>query len=63
VGLSSVFSAAANCVKSKQRLGHSRPDILLEHYTHVLDESSEFAASMLSAKLSGKAKKANPKKA
>ena len=29
---------------AQQRLGHSRPDILLKHYTHVLEESAEFAA-------------------
>jgi hypothetical protein len=45
---------------AQQRLGHSRPDILLKHYTHVLDESAEFAATTLSSKLSGKgAKKAD----
>lgn len=38
---------------AQQRLGHSRPDILLKHYTHVLDESAEFAASTLSSQLSG----------
>ena len=42
---------------AQQRLGHSRPDILLKHYTHVLDESAEFAATTLSSKLSGKAHK------
>jgi integrase len=42
---------------AQQRLGHSRPDILLKHYTHMLDESAELAATTLSSKLSGKAKK------
>jgi integrase len=42
---------------AQQRLGHSRPDLLLKHYTHVLDESAQFAASTLSSKLSGKAHK------
>jgi integrase len=47
---------------AQQRLGHSRPDILLKYYTHVLDESAEFAATTLSSKLSGKAaKEADPK--
>lgn len=32
----------------QERLGHSRPDILLKHYVHVLDESAERAASVLS---------------
>ena len=42
---------------AQQRLGHSRPDILLKHYTHVLDESAEFAATTLSSKLGGKMNK------
>ena len=29
---------------AQQRLGHTRPDILLKYYTHVLDESAEIAA-------------------
>jgi intergrase/recombinase len=39
---------------AQQRLGHTRPDILLKHYAHVLDESTEFAAETLSSQLSGK---------
>lgn len=39
---------------AQQRLGHTRPDILLKHYAHVLDESAEFAAETLSSQLSGK---------
>jgi integrase len=42
---------------AQERLGHTRPDILLKHYTHVLDESAEFAATTLSSKLSGKVHK------
>jgi len=38
---------------AQQRLGHTRPDILLKHYTHVLDESAEFAAESLSSQLNG----------
>jgi integrase len=46
---------------AQQRLGHSRPDILLKHYTHVLEESAEFAAETLSSQLSGNGeKKADP---
>ena len=46
---------------AQQRLGHSRPDILLKHYTHVLEESAEFAAETLSSQLGGNAqKKADP---
>ena len=47
------FSAA------QQRLGHTRPDILLKYYTHVLDESAEIAAETLSPQLSGKKAKKN----
>jgi len=39
---------------AQQRLGHTRPDILLKHYAHVLDESAEFAAEALSSQLSVK---------
>jgi integrase len=39
---------------AQQRLGHTRPDILLKHYAHVLDESAEFAAETLSSQLSAK---------
>ena len=37
---------------AQQRLGHTRPDILLKHYAHVLDESAEFAAETLSSQFS-----------
>ncbi len=42
---------------AQQRLGHSRPDILLKHYTHLLEESAGFAAKTLSGKLNGGAEK------
>ena len=42
---------------AQQRLGHSRPDLLLTRYAHVLDESAQFAAETLSSQLSGKAAK------
>jgi hypothetical protein len=32
----------------QQRLGHSRPDILLKSYPHVLDTSADAAAESLS---------------
>ena len=48
---------------AQQRLGHTRPDILLKHYTHVLDESAEYAAETLSAQLGGKKAKSKPEKA
>jgi hypothetical protein len=44
---------------AQQRLGHTRPDILLKHYTHVLDQSAEIAAETLSSQLSGKKAKKN----
>ena len=33
---------------AQERLGHSRPDILLKFYAHVLDASADAAASSLS---------------
>jgi integrase len=42
---------------AQQRLVHSRPDILLEHYAYVLDESVQFAATTLSSKVSEKGQK------
>jgi integrase len=35
----------------QQRLGHSRPDIVMRHYAHVLDENADRAADMISGKL------------
>jgi integrase len=61
-GTTQMVEAHVPIKAAQQRLGHTRPDILLKHYTHVLDESAQFAASTLSSKLSGKrAKKAVPK--
>ena len=46
---------------AQQRRGHSRPDILLKHYTHVLEASAKFAAETLSSQLSGNdEKKSDP---
>ena len=36
---------------AQEHLGHSRPDILLKFYTHVLDESADMAAETLSGQL------------
>jgi hypothetical protein len=33
---------------AQERLGHSRPDILLKFYAHVLEASADVAASILS---------------
>jgi hypothetical protein len=38
---------------AQERLGHSRPDILLKFYAHVLDQSADAAAETLSGQLSG----------
>jgi hypothetical protein len=38
----------------QERLGHSRPDIVLIHYAKVLDESAVAAAAMVSSKLSAR---------
>jgi integrase/predicted DNA-binding transcriptional regulator AlpA len=35
----------------QQRLGHSRPDIVMRHYAHVLDENADRAADMISGQL------------
>jgi integrase len=56
-GTTQMVEAHVPIKAAQQRLGHTRPDILLKHYTHVLDESAEFAASTLSSKLSGKVHK------
>jgi hypothetical protein len=36
-----------------ERLEHSRPDVLLNHYVHVLEDSAEMAAAALSSRLIG----------
>jgi integrase len=38
---------------AQERLGHSRPDILLKFYAHVLDASADVAAESLSGQLGG----------
>jgi len=48
---------------AQQRLGHTRPDILLKYYAHVLDESAGFAAETLSSQFSsGEKAKSKPVK-
>ena len=39
---------------AQERLGHSRPDILLKIYAHVLDASADAAAESLSGQLRGR---------
>lgn len=46
----------------QERLGHSRPDILLNHYVHVLEESAEMAAAALSTRLGGGSPESLPRK-
>jgi hypothetical protein len=38
---------------ARERLGHSRPDILLKFYAHVLDASADVAAETLSGQFKG----------
>jgi hypothetical protein len=38
---------------AQERLGHSRPDILLSFYAHILDASADMAAETLSGQLAG----------
>jgi hypothetical protein len=38
----------------QERLGHSRPDIVLIHYARLLDESAVAAAAAVSSKLSAR---------
>jgi hypothetical protein len=38
---------------AQERLGHSRPDILLKFYAHVLDASADMAAETLSGQFGG----------
>jgi integrase len=42
---------------AQERLGHSRPDILLKIYAHVLDASADAAAATLSGGLGGRSMK------
>jgi integrase len=44
----------------QERLGHSRPDVLLNHYVHVLEESAEMAAATLSTRLTRGFSSGNP---
>ena len=47
---------------AQQRLGHSRADLLLKHYAHLLDESAEEAAQTLSSELRAKTPKKESKR-
>lgn len=41
----------------QERLGHSRPDIVLKHYAHVLDASADMAAMTLSSGLGARSER------
>jgi integrase len=53
-GATQMVEARVPLKAAQERLGHSRPDILLKFYAHVLDESADAAAETLSGQLSGK---------
>jgi integrase len=52
-GATHMMALGAPVKAVQERLGHSRPDILLNYYVDVLDESEEIAASALSTRLGG----------
>jgi integrase len=53
-GATQMVEARVPLKAAQQRLGHSRPDILLKFYAHVLDASADAAAESLSGQLSGR---------
>ncbi|HEY2040882.1 MAG TPA: tyrosine-type recombinase/integrase [Edaphobacter sp.] len=55
-GATQMVEARVPIKAAQERLGHSRPDILLKIYAHVLDESADTAAETLSAQLGGQTK-------
>ncbi len=59
-GTTQMVEANVPIKAAQQRLGHTRPDILLRHYAHVLEESAEFAAETLSSKLASKSAAKKP---
>ena len=52
-GATQMVEAHVPLKAAQERLGHSRPDILLKFYAHVLDASADAAAETLSGRLSG----------
>lgn len=52
-GATQMVEARVPLKAAQQRLGHSRPDILLKVYAHVLDASADMAAATLSGQLGG----------
>jgi integrase/predicted DNA-binding transcriptional regulator AlpA len=53
-GATEMVEAKVPIKAAQERLGHSRPDILLKFYAHVLDASADEAASTLSQGLGAK---------
>ena len=47
-GVTQMVEARIPLEAAQERLGHSRPDILLKFYAHVLDASADMAAETLS---------------
>lgn len=52
-GATQMVEAHVPLKAAQERIGHSRPDILLKYYAHVLDESADMAAATLSGQLTG----------
>ena len=52
-GATQMVEARVPLKATQQRLGHSRPDILLNVCAHVLDASADLAAATLSGQLGG----------
>ncbi len=52
-GATEMVEASVPLKAAQERLGHSRPDILLKFYAHVLDASADMAAATLSGQLGG----------
>jgi integrase len=58
-GATQMLEARVPLKAAQERLGHSRPDILLKFYAHVLDASADMAAETLSGQLRGSFSAAN----
>ena len=52
-GATQMVEARVPLKAAQERLGHSRPDILLKFYAHVLDASADMAAETLSGQFGG----------
>ncbi len=59
-GATQMVEAHVPLKAAQERLGHSRPDILLKFYAHVLDASADMAAETLSGRLRGGFSTATP---